>query len=989
MIKTKVDGAMAHADRNPLAPYPEAPPRHSVFGTLCLTFILWFVLTGTARADDVPVDRSTRVEGPYANLAVHKQAKFVLARSGGLVTATFGSTQSPVQYAARQEPEILFEIPPGFRPGYPVYVDVEGWPISAEGVLDTEATKPHRFRLRVALDGTVRYVDGPELDEVGHVGYMVSTSWPSNDSVGPYFNRELHRESQYRFSRLDDTVHAVFGSASSPVQHTARQAVEALFKVPEGYRPSETVLLTVEGHHVNRDGTPLSGKNDPVRFQIQVGAEGTTLYVDGPELDEVGYLAYQLHAEWPTPPDLDPWHPVVEAEHICGLHPDVQAALLSVLAPTGGSTHDCTSISRAELATIEELELFLALDDTPLRRADLAPLTGLTSLSIRMPDVLLQFLSVDLLESQTVLEALELNLYSNVYWYGLTDSTWLSNTEWQARGKFSVVGSSGSVGWRRFNIDLWRKVPTLALRLPSVDFVHPMWYPHYNKPYRIEGGVSPLRISGLLDQVPGLVKLTVRARIKSCDTPLVVSNPNLKELNLHGLICANPSIDYLYHVPLLEHLTVQSHTLDELPSGFLDRNSHLRSLEITFEDTNKFRPQDRVGDLPQALLANTPRLERLSLQGPTLRPASVPHDLFFHTPELRDVHVEPGILLEWIPPNFAAQVRRVSPYLTVMPTSPRDGQELTFSNLTELRLEIYRSPVEQPPTGTRPCFASGTALRFPILTKLMLMQSWPQEAFSCTVPLVYPELRNLSLNNMESLSPVPHPELLVEALQPAPQLTHLWLDSWEALPPSLFADNPLLESLSVHLGGQAALPDDFLTHTPNLVSLNLDASSLKDELDLPPQWLQNVPKLQTLHIDGPPRTNYPSDLVDYTDDLRHLTLDSMDEEIPRGIGSKTPALEHLELHSYQVTTLPDGFLQNAPMLKHVFLAFGQLASLPEDFLSNAPNLEYLDIRGTFSDLPEQFLAQSHNLSHVHIGDVNRVFNGRYSLDEWLQREQSK
>ena len=931
---------------------------------LVLAFALWVFLTGSAHADDMPDEPSAVVEGSYRNLAVHELGGFRLSRTGNLVTATLGASKSAVQYAARQSPEILFQAPPGFRPQHTVHLHAEGWPVSAEGVLDLEATRPVRFRLRVAPDGSVHHVDGPELDEAGYVGYMISASWPSRDQVGHFHNREVHHNTWHWFSRSGDAVQAVFGSGSSPVQHAARQEVEALFKVPAGYRPTETVVLEVEGYRVDRDGHPLPTLQGPVRFRIQVGAEGTVLYVDGPELDEVGFLAYQVTAQWTAAPAAEfvPLPTVSDADHMCSLNPVVQAAVLATLATGDAPARDCTSVTRDTLATIGELALEFGLHDAPLQRADLAGLIGLRNLSIQMPDVLLQFLSVDLLASQPTLETLDLNFYPKVSHYGLRT-------------------------YHSLNIEEWQRVPTLSLRLPAVTFRSPMGYPHEFKPYFIEGGVSPRRITGLLDAVSGLVKLSVRARISSCDTPLVVANSNLRELTLTGLLCTYFPHDYLYKLPMLERLTVQSHWLAGVPATFLDRNPRLRFLSLEFQDHNKYRPSDRLGELPRRLLANNPHLEHLSLQGGTLAHESLPNDLFRYSPELREIHVQPSIPGEWLPLNVAAQLTKASPWLTVTPALT-GGKELVFSNLTELNLELALSQGEQSQLEGRGCFAPGTALRFPNLKDLSLAYSLPKESSPCVIPdVVYPKLQKLKL----TLGDAADPELLVRALRQAPQLTTLTFDSREPLPLSLFAGNPSLETLTVGLRERAVLPDDFLAYTPDLKELSLDAILLRLDggLKLPPQWLRNVPKLQILSLRGPGKTNYPEDLVDYSPALRYLKLEFMDENIPNNVGGKTLILEHLELHSYHVTRLPDEFLRNTPALEYVFLALGKLASLPQGLLSHAPELEHVDIRGTCSELPEEFLARSHNLNYVSIGDVGRVFNGGYTVAEWLERNRDR
>ena len=417
-------------------------------------------------------------------------------------------------------------------------------------------------------------------------------------------------------------------------------------------------------------------------------------------------------------------------------------------------------------------------------------------------------------------------------------------------------------------------------------------------------------------------------------------------------MCKNLPHDYLYHLPRLEHLTVQSYNLRGLPSGFLDWSPHLRTLTIEFEAFNKYAPPEyRTEELPRRLLANTPRLEHLYIEGGELKSETLPDDLLLYTSELREIHLDPGIALARIPPNVAAQLRAASPSLTVTPASLKEGQELVFANLAELKLHVGGLS----PTGTERCFAPGTTLRFPNLTELTLsLRGRPKNTSTCVVPdLVYPELRRLELLDGSDS------EHLVHALQHAPQLTHLLLYAWtlppSALPPSLFADNPLLETLKIVLREPTVLPNDFLAYTPNLVSLSVKNGNF---IDLPPWWLRRVPKLQTLHIYDPSRTSFPTDFLDHTGNLRHL-----------------------ELYTYQVATLPDNFLRNAPNLKHVRLHALELASLPEDFLSDAPNLEFVDVRGVFTELPERFLAGSPQIIKVSVGG--------YPLAEWLQIHQNR
>lgn len=926
---------------------------------LVMVCTLWVLLAGSAEAGEMPTGDPIEVEGPYRNLTFHRLGGFRLSRTGKLVTVTLGASKSAVQYTARQSPEILFQVPPGFRPQQTLHLNVEGWPVSSEGMLDLEATIPHRFRVTVERDGSVRHVDGPELDQAGFVGYMVSASWPSRDPVGHFHNQEVHHASWHRFSRSGDAVQAVFGAGSSPVQHAARQAVDRLFKVPAGYRPAETVVLAVEGRHVDRDGNPLPSLPEPVRFRIQVGAEGTVSYLDGPELDEVGFLAYQVTAHWTAPPSPDFALPPQEKQetYVCLLHPVMQAAVLAALSLENAPNRDCTSVTRDTLATIEKLDLRFGLYDAPLQRADLAGFTGLRHLSIEMQSALMHFLAIDVLSSQPKLESLELDFYAKA-----------AHNDWYSVPK---------------NIKAWAKVPIFALRLPKVAFYGPDSFGSGSgRAYWIVEGDSHRRISGLLDTVPDLAELAVHASIRSCDAPLAVGNPNLRSLTLTKMLCVGFPTPYLYHLPMLERLTVQSDWLKGLPIGFLDRNPHLQYLAIEFSKHNKYRPGDFLGRLPHRLLANNPRLKHLTLVGDTVVRGSLPEDLFHYSSELREVHLMPSIPVELLPSHVAAPLQSATPELTVSPRALEEGQELAFRNLTELDLHFGFSRRESPESDMQRCYAPRTRLLFRDLTNLNVSFGWPDDSITCDLPnLFLPNLRTLSVSCGR------YPERLVRVLRHAPQLTNLSVCTEAPLPPSLFSGNRLLKHLSVGLWEGATLPDDFLTQTPDLEELRLGMNG--DELTLPTKWLRNVPHLQVLSLWGPEGTEYPLDLVDYSPNLRNLKLEGMDEYIPYGVGSKTPNLEYLDLHSNEVTELPDGFLRNTPVLKHIRLRFGWLESLPQDFLSNAPELEHVEIWGTVSEFPEEFLARSHKLKFVSVGNVELEFNGGYTLAEWLESRRNR
>ena len=139
-----------------------------------------FTPTETPRPTFTPtltLTPSVQVEGVYANLEVHPGGRYRLRRRGNLVEAELVSTSSAVQHAARQQPQVLFTLPPAFRPPFPVLRRVVGQPVLADGSLDPASPDPRPFRLQIAPDGAVRYLDHPEVAELGYLAYALHLTW--------------------------------------------------------------------------------------------------------------------------------------------------------------------------------------------------------------------------------------------------------------------------------------------------------------------------------------------------------------------------------------------------------------------------------------------------------------------------------------------------------------------------------------------------------------------------------------------------------------------------------------------------------------------------------------------------------------------------------------------------------------------------------------------------------------------------------------------
>ena len=108
---------------------------------------------------------------------MHRGGRYRLQRRGDLVEATLITSSSAVQFAARQQPQVLFTLPPGYRPPFPVLRRVVGQPVLADGSPDPASPAPRPFRLQLEPDGRVRYLDHPDVADLGYLAYTLHLAW--------------------------------------------------------------------------------------------------------------------------------------------------------------------------------------------------------------------------------------------------------------------------------------------------------------------------------------------------------------------------------------------------------------------------------------------------------------------------------------------------------------------------------------------------------------------------------------------------------------------------------------------------------------------------------------------------------------------------------------------------------------------------------------------------------------------------------------------
>ncbi len=142
---------------------------------LCLGW-LWGAIP--VAAQDIASPPATEVTGPYRNLAENHAGAFHLTREEGTVYATFQADRSPVQFLARDQPEVLFTVPEGFRPVLPVTWEVSAEPVLSDGTLHPDQPDRRVFRMQVDTAGQVRYLDDAGVDGVGYLRYHTMLAWP-------------------------------------------------------------------------------------------------------------------------------------------------------------------------------------------------------------------------------------------------------------------------------------------------------------------------------------------------------------------------------------------------------------------------------------------------------------------------------------------------------------------------------------------------------------------------------------------------------------------------------------------------------------------------------------------------------------------------------------------------------------------------------------------------------------------------------------------
>ncbi|MCY3657935.1 MAG: hypothetical protein OXG36_02815, partial [Caldilineaceae bacterium] len=620
---------------------------------------LWEPTRSQVKEAILPAESGMVHMGPYDDPERHAQGLFHLVREETRVTATFSSAGSAVTYAAGPDSEPLFTVPVGFRPRTMVTRDVEGWPVTPGSVAPTGQI-PIRFRVQIAPNGDVGYVDGPALAGVERLAYMLTVQWTTTDVIGDYI------AGTYGLQRRGRTVHMRLRSTRSSL------GPEILFTVPEGFRPESPIMLAAPEVWLVPDTGPLIAIEAPeLTFQLRITPAGTVHHVRNVSTtgaDDDKFVAYALDVTWKTIESPLPETAAPVATHsgpgVCGRHLVVQGALLEALGRGHRAGPACATVTWAELARVNHLALTLGLGHAPLQRRDFAGLSGLTSLSLETPDLMVRWWPSDLLAEVPTLENLHLDLRDGKISSDL--SIELDKALMQAlplQSDIEVRNSKGRHYWlppdlignrvrellgrtprlRRLTLEgNFPELPADLLaatpHLRRLTLRNRGWFRGGSRFYPNSWRVNP---EGLLDPIPGLTHLTLQGRFVDLVPEFLEPVPHLQHLVLQGGQLPHYEVlqAMLVATPNLQHLSLVSDNWFQPPADLLEAVPRLRSLRMVFGHIHPKNQFDTRMRLPIGFLAPVPRLTRLTLFWDWSIGDDLPRDLLHHTPDLLELTV--------------------------------------------------------------------------------------------------------------------------------------------------------------------------------------------------------------------------------------------------------------------------------------------------------------------------------------------------------------
>ena len=981
---------------------------------LCLGW-LWGAIPVAAQ-DQVtpPVAEAT---GPYRNLAENHAGAFHLTREEGTVYATFQTDRSPVQFLARDQPEVLFTVPEGFRPVLPVTWEVSAQPVLTDGMPHPDQPDRRVFRMRVDREGHVRYVDDVGVDGVGYLQYHTALAWPLAGTEPRLCERPR---------KIREGILTAVKALNDAALHCSEVDWTHLARIRTLSLSDRTLALSwPDALDADTERQALLGLTNLATLNVSAP--------DMPPLEELGY-----HPRWELPADLlahtprlerlelwpdDSWlvlptgwfryipllthlslgslyHmdlsddllapvPHLESLHLGDMHPSERAQLLArVPHLTHLSVSSSSPLPETLLAGVPRLTHLELFSSGLLPETLLAPVPRLTHLTLStrrpLPETLLAgVLRLTHLELRNINDPdLPANLLAPVprlaslhlaSWHS-ERYLWEDPIQYSASAPGLVLRLSHVPRLTRLTVDGRTSLPETFLEGVSQ-------LTHLTVTVR-EGLELP---DALLAPVPRLTHLTVHGR-DGLDLPgdWLAPVPDLESLDLEGPYPAAVLARMLAHVPRLTHLNTRltvSYS-SPLPETFLPAMPRLTHLTLRVIGV------DGTTALPAHLLAQGPALTHLTLRGANW---ALPDGFFAHVPRLTALILDvtgslslPTRLLDPVPQLTELRINTGALSLPARLLDP-------VPQLTELRIDTGGDTTTSLPADF--------LTQAPYLKSLRLRIDNP-EAFPADFLAHAPHLETLDLS-VDSLTPLP--PTFLHALPRVVKLD-LSADNLEALPAEFLSHVPRLVELHLFMPRLEALPPGFLNHAPRLETLELDYSRYERDTGygnvlglakqvtpitaLPPEgFLSHAPRLRQLKLELGLVSELPEDFLAHAPQLRYLSLDANGvsalppdflarhpgletvrllangvADLPRGFLDRSPNLRSLLLDLQQVEVLPADFLTHAPRLHEVELGVNRVAALPADFLVHAPHLVHLDLRAlNLTALPADFLADAPRL----------------------------
>ena len=743
---------------------------------LCLG---WLWAASPVAAQDEAAPSATEATGPYRNLAVNHAGAFHLTREGNAVYATFRTDRSPVQFLARDQPEVLLTVPEGFRPVRPVTWEVSAEPVRPDGTPHPDHPDRRVFRMQVDTAGHVRYVDDAGVDGVGHLRYQTALAWPRAGSepqvcTRPRYIREAILAAVQALEEAAPLCSRVDWEHLARIRTLSLDTWEANFARHDLLGLSNLAVLQVFGSGTTYPDDLLAHTPRLQTLRIEENTLGDLsgdLFRYTPRLTRL-----TVTSSTPLPETL--LANVPRLTHLTVGDDLEPCATPELLAPVPNLRHVVVRMAAAdgELACLGRAlrrhtpalaELHLELRDLHALEAAVLPLLPrLTRLTLDAGDLQL---SAQLLSEAPALTHLALHGGTPGLPAGfLVHTPRLTSLSLKARNLKNIP-------------------PDLLAPVPELRQV------------RVDLGDAPSLPTGFLERVT--------------------------ELRMNTGQSALPA-DFLTHAPHLEVLHLTAHSLRSLPEGFLAHAPRLETFRLDAGRVSAYASYAYLTSFPEGFLTHAPSLIELRLHVPGLQ--AFPEGFLTHAPSLETLELEKSnthpspyrhiLPVTSLPANFLIHAPRLR-HLDLEPLGHVKAFPPGFlSGSPQLR---YLNLDANEATALPPDFLS----RHPHLETVRLranhVPALPRGFLSQSPRLAYLQL---DLQRVEAL-----PEGF---LADTPRLWSLGLDvhGVAALPPGFLADMPHLIQLNLRALNLTAWPTDFLADVPRLRTLGLAMPLLEPTL---------------------------------------------------------------------------------------------------------------------------------------------------------------